>query len=183
MGRSGYTSKPCHGCGQNTLHPKDALCTTCRDLLAGARVRQADAATRDGAFALYVMPATPRDTRAVGVRVVPRDAREALSQALGTLLLALTDRPDLADIQWPWADDPEGRELALGSHAARTMRPVTPAQAAAIRALYRALDVALDAAYAGGLARGTNLLEGLASGRLTMEQFVEGSRFRPFHGL
>ncbi len=172
----GWSQKPCPGCGQPG-HPIDGVCATCRDTLDRARNRETALLARHASYRAYQLPTHADDVPPLGLSY---DQDGPLREALAAMLGALGDRPEFLGVPFPLPDDRNPYLLPMDRWYHRALPiPLTPEQAAAVRALVPALRNALQEAYNLGLQRGHNLLAQLAAGDVTMAQFEAGVTPKP----
>lgn len=181
---AGCTFEPCHGCGkapnEYTGRPKDGVCAECRTALdKWAQLQKEQAAKSDERVYFtkeraYALPYLPEEVERKG-------RREAIREPLLRLHM-LVSRP--APEGEHWKDLREREEsgdaftyAAVGwrDNDFRIIRLFPVAVADALRELYAGIHDSLKAAHAKGHAEGRSLLLGLASGRITNDQFNEAA--------
>lgn len=183
MGRRGQTSKPCEGCG-DASHSREIgkVCLSCqrRLELAAAYIEE----TKDSGFkpyripwAAHILPYIPRGSKGTFDRGSAADRFRTIFYGL------------LRSVSRRWLGSTAGYETGCFDHhmgerdrLRRTGDPhgggtevvaVDPAMMKLLRELYAAaMDVA-EAAYEEGHEDGRNLLSGLASGEVSMEDLAE----------
>jgi hypothetical protein len=163
----GWSKKPCPGCGRPG-HPLDGVCATCRDTLETATRQRNTLQSRHATYRMYRLPPGDDYFPSLGL---PQEADRAVRAALAAALTALTDRSEFLGVPFPPPKDGTPYLLPVESWYEGLPVPLTPDQAAAVRALVPALRKALRDAYNLGLQRGQNLLRQLAAGDVTIAQF------------
>lgn len=164
--RAGLTRKPCHGCGSTEQHETEKLCKTCQGALKEAKAMVEQRALQGGLKPFLTVErhyALPR------LNNIDRDIIDPLQLEMLKLseLLSTPTKEFITrsgdTIVWPYA-----RNEYLSWE---TTRIFDVAVVSSIRNLYKLMREAIDAAHSKGAEEGRSLLMGLASGRITNDEF------------
>lgn len=162
MTRAGYTKAPCHGCGSTFGRPKDGLCQDCSQVL-----REAKAAQAARAEALSRSTGVYRTTqRGYAMPYVQHDSDSKIRNPL----LEISKRLSV-HVPWNSAHDPQPLWLGKQRYDFEEYREFEAGTAELLRQLWAAIQAALNNAHADGAESGRNLLMGLASGKITNDEF------------
>jgi|SRR5215217_355739 len=167
MTRAGYTKAPCHGCGSTFGRPKDGLCQDCQAALSEAQkmAKERKAAAERGTGVVrarevaYALPYLMHEPREKDETKTIRGALLVLSNAVSTPVLGYPGS-EVKDL-WPGQ-----RESSWA-----TYRHMDPLLAKKFADLFTAIAKGMDHAYSEGAENGRNLLMGLASGKITNDEF------------
>lgn len=175
MKRAGYTSAPCHGCGTTVLHPKDKVCSACAtNLKMFAQINDEAAATEDRVLLSmnerdYALPYM-RHENECEIRTPLHELSILLSEPT-TERVSTYDNKKGKHIEAAYLWD---FNVGAGQrHEWAITRRINPVVARLLRQVQVACTKALERVYAEGAADGRDLLMGLASGKITNDEFNE----------
>ena len=167
MTRSGFTTKPCHGCGTTALHKKDALCWECAQLLElGTNIAQQEGGKKETyqfPWGAHMLPRLKRETHKTyserdraeieqNLRLVFYHVVQSVSTenpaTVGNCLFNYRDLP---------SRDTKSRIFPQG---------VAPL----LHDLYYAIQAYCNVSYVQGYQDGSNLIGRLAQGELSADE-------------
>lgn len=171
MRRAGISNKPCHGCGLAIPHATDSVCQFCRDKLTGYdRIMRERAAVPDTIIMVSKsvarsLPYLPR----LGA-FNDRGSRDDIQQGFLGIVGALSTPASLIDGA-PSIFEFNGNPSVELPHEFRCGVRIRRDHGELIGMTYSAVKTAIELAYIDGHRRGRNLLNQLASGEITSDQF------------
>lgn len=175
MKRAGYTSAPCHGCGTTALHLKDKVCSTCAtNLKMFAQINEEVAATEDRVLLSmqerdYALPYMRHEDNCE-IRTPLHELSMLLSEPT-TERVKTYDNAKHKHIEEAYLWD---FNLGVDRRGEWSItRRINPVVARLLRQVQVACTKALERAYSEGAANGRDLLMGLASGKITNDEFNE----------
>lgn len=164
--RKGQSTKPCHGCGSTLPHWSDQVCDQCATAIKGYNTIMAE---RAAAGDMVEMIAKERSYALPHMFKCPDDQRKEIQESILKLTNALST-PAVG----VWTSgkahifDFKGQ---YGSSDFSTVVRIRPEHAQALGTLYEAMRQGFELAYQSGYGDGRNLLMGLASGKITSDEF------------
>ena len=173
----GYTYELCHGCGKEEYRRKGTLCSECRTLLDTA-IRTKEDQEKRGELVQIKAPSRPGDMPYIDEfdsGLMSHDDQYQFTKALHAVVMATSEKVAAGD---RWSADGE-HLFEYGSYAAQRRsfesRAMPAAVANAVRRLFVEAKAMTQRAYTKGAADGRSLLLGLASGRITNDQFNDAA--------
>lgn len=195
--RPGYTHEPYDCCGKDGGtygRPKGQICQDCRNLIEHGKAAQAQACAAMDAGTMGVFRWSERSyawPRFYGSGAdIPGQAHDRLGDAFWEAVNVVTmpapaTTPDTSDQPaanpswvgqkeaWPWLIEAKGTRRSWSESDWRVLRIADPAVREAMNSLHGAIMVALGAAYQAGKAKGSSILQQLASGELSLADFED----------
>jgi ribosomal protein L34E len=168
--RKGQSTQPCHGCGSTLPHWSNAVCDVCSTAIRGYNSIMAERA------AVGDMVEMLSKERSYALPSVGYFCSSAVRDAIQKRVLQLTQ----------WLSVPSesnahqgtkqifrfsGHGASSAEHEWRTVVRIRPEHAEALGELHEAIGTAIHEAHKAGHESGRNLLNSLASGEITSDQF------------
>lgn len=174
MNRRASTRKPCHGCKRQVGNrPADEVCRDCRKAIDAFQARAAEGEGKE--LVRLPLPWAPHGLGGVGAG--GRDEADALAEAYWGLAKELGVSAKLLP-NYPSEEIPGETPLSLVDAFSVSRYDTVDwcfplPVAVALLAVWRGARRAVDAAFLAGQRDGTNFLQSLAAGNVTIERLNE----------